>query len=189
MSKSAEKILDTAEQLFNQHSFVAVGVDLIRDQSGCSKTTLYTYFKNKQQLIAEVLKKRDQDYRQSLLDYVAGHDQVEALQRIMDWHMQWFQSDRFKGCLFVRAVAESSGQDQEVIQLARAHKLWLRDYIKQQCQGIEQHGQGLAHADEISSLFALLIEGLISRFLVEGYDPDVAAATKASLLRLITPLK
>lgn len=182
MSKSAEKILDTAEQLFNQHSFVAVGVDLIRDQSGCSKTTLYTYFKNKQQLIVEVLKKRDLDYRQSLIDYVAAHTQLEALQRILDWHMQWFQSDRFKGCLFVRAVAESSQQDQEVIQLARAHKHWLRDYIQQQCQG-------LAHAEEISSLFALLIEGLISRFLVEGYDAEVAAASKASLLRLITPLK
>ena len=48
MSKSADKILKTAENLFNKHSFVAVGVDLIRDESGCSKTTMYTYFKNKQ---------------------------------------------------------------------------------------------------------------------------------------------
>ncbi len=47
MSKSALKILDTAEKLFNENSFVGVGVDLIRDESGCSKTTMYTYYKNK----------------------------------------------------------------------------------------------------------------------------------------------
>lgn len=179
MSKSAEKILDTAEQLFNQHSFVAVGVDLIRDESGCSKTTLYTYFKNKQQLIVEVLKKRDLRYRQSLQDYVGDQQHVDALTRILDWHLAWFQNDQFKGCLFVRAVAESSQHDQEVIELAREHKHWLRDYIHQHCQG-------LAHAEQISSLYALLLEGLISRFLIEGYDADVAVATKASLLRLIT---
>ena len=40
MSKSAQKILATAEKLFNENSFVAVGVDLIRDESGCSKTTM-----------------------------------------------------------------------------------------------------------------------------------------------------
>ncbi|MCW1290083.1 TetR/AcrR family transcriptional regulator, partial [Acinetobacter baumannii] len=34
MSKSALKILDTAEKLFNENSFVGVGVDLIRDESG-----------------------------------------------------------------------------------------------------------------------------------------------------------
>ena len=40
MSKSAHKILDTAEKLFYENSFVGVGVDLIRDESGCSKTTM-----------------------------------------------------------------------------------------------------------------------------------------------------
>jgi hypothetical protein len=53
MSKSALKILDTAEKLFNENSFVGVGVDLIRDESGCSKTTMYTYYKNKNQLICQ----------------------------------------------------------------------------------------------------------------------------------------
>lgn len=66
MSKSALKILDTAEKLFNENSFVGVGVDLIRDESGCSKTTMYTYYKNKNQLVKSVLVARDERFKQSL---------------------------------------------------------------------------------------------------------------------------
>ena len=108
MSKSAIKILTTAEELFNKNSFTSVGVDLIRDESGCSKTTMYTYFKNKHQLVVEVLKQRDLRFRQSLMEYVADAQGIDALEQIYDWHMLWFQQDHFKGCLFVRAVAEST---------------------------------------------------------------------------------
>ena len=179
MSKSAEKILDTAEDLFNQHSFVAVGVDLIRDQSGCSKTTLYTYFKNKQQLILAVLEQRDLRFRQQLKQYVAASHGLEAVQKIFEWHMQWFQRDDFKGCLFVRAVAESSAQDQAIIRLAQAHKQWVR-------QLIEQHCQNFSNADAISQMSYHLLEGLISRFLVEGYDAKIAQNSQASLVQFIT---
>ncbi len=68
MSKSAIKILNTAEALFNQHSFSSVGVDLIRDESGCSKTTLYTHFTNKQHLVEAVLARRDQRFRANLIE-------------------------------------------------------------------------------------------------------------------------
>ena len=66
MSKSAQKILATAEKLFNENSFVAVGVDLIRDESGCSKTTMYTYYKNKSHLVESVLIARNEKFKQSL---------------------------------------------------------------------------------------------------------------------------
>lgn len=178
MSKSANKILMTAEQLFNQHSFNAVGVDLIRDQSGCSKTTLYTHFNNKQQLVLAVLQQRDQRFRQELQHYVGQQLEREALEAIFDWHMQWFQRDDFKGCLFVRAVAESSGHDQHIIETARAHKLWLRGLIEQHCQNFQ-------HAAAISQLSYHLLEGLISRFLVEGYTAEVAFNAKKSMLQFI----
>lgn len=177
MSKSAQKILSTAEQLFNQHSFTGVGVDLIRDESGCSKTTLYTHFKNKQQLVQEVLKARDLRFRQSLMDYAADAQGLDALERIYDWHMQWFQADHFKGCLFVRAVSESSAQEQEIHQIAKAHKLWLRRLIAQ-CTA------ELDGAQELSAMFYHQLEGLISRFLVEGYDAKTAAHSKKLLFKM-----
>lgn len=182
MSKSALKILNTAEQLFNQQSFVSVGVDLIRDESGCSKTTMYTYFKNKQQLVAEVLKTRDQRFRDSLENFIEDQLGFAAIDKIFAWHFNWFQTDHFKGCLFVRAVAESTEQDQEIIQISKEHKIWLR-------QLINTHLMPFKHAQEISDLLFNLLEGLISRFLVEGFDGTVAKQNQKTFIHFVKLLE
>lgn len=178
MSKSANKILNTAETLFNLHSFTSVGVDLIRDQSGCSKTTMYTYFKNKQQLISEVLRQRDQHFRDSLILYINASKGIEAIEKIYDWHMNWFQTDDFKGCLFVRAVAESEIEDLELKQIAIEHKIWLRNFILQYTLSITQN-------PILGEMIYTLIEGLISRFLVEGFNSDIASQQRAFIIQCL----
>lgn len=178
MSKSAHKILDTAEKLFYENSFVGVGVDLIRDESGCSKTTMYTYFKNKNQLVKSVLKARDEKFRNSLVAYVAGETGREALDKLIDWHLLWFQEDNFKGCLFVRAVAESHLGDQDIIIVSKEHKIWIRNLIA-------QYLRSMPNADALVEIIYTLIEGLISRFLVEGYDVKVAAEIKNSIRQIV----
>ncbi|MDR7016651.1 TetR/AcrR family transcriptional regulator [Acinetobacter sp. 3657] len=178
MSKSASKILNTAEKLFYENSFVGVGVDLIRDESGCSKTTIYTYFKNKNQLVRSVLEARDTKFRQRLIAYIGNATGVEALNQLIDWHLLWFQEDNFKGCLFVRAVAESHLGDQEIIMISKEHKIWIRALI---AKCLESN----PHADALVEIIYTLIEGLISRFLVEGYDAKIAADIKSSINQIV----
>ncbi|WAU72453.1 MULTISPECIES: TetR/AcrR family transcriptional regulator [unclassified Acinetobacter] len=178
MSKSAHKILDTAEKLFYENSFVGVGVDLIRDESGCSKTTMYTYFKNKNQLVKSVLQARDEKFRNSLVAYVAGETGRPALDKLIDWHLLWFQEDNFKGCLFVRAVAESHLGDQDIIMVSKEHKIWIRNLIA-------QYLASFSNADVLVEIIYTLIEGLISRFLVEGYDVKVAVEIKKSIRQIV----
>lgn len=178
MSKSADKILKTAEQLFNQQSFSGVGVDLIRDESGCSKTTLYTYYSNKHQLVQSVLQARDQRFRESLQAAVDGLQGVDALKKIYDWHIEWFQSDHFKGCLFVRAVGESSPDDHSIIAIAQQHKQWVRSLIQTQTLKLKR-GQ------DITQLMYLQLEGLINQFLVEGFQAQTAAMSRALIFDVI----
>ena len=178
MSKSADKILKTAEQLFNQQSFSGVGVDLIRDESGCSKTTLYTYYSNKHQLVQSVLQARDQRFRESLQAAVDGLQGVDALKKIYDWHIEWFQSDHFKGCLFVRAVGESSPNDHSIIAIAQQHKQWVRSLIQTQTLKLKR-GQ------DITQLMYLQLEGLINQFLVEGFQAQTAAMSRALIFDVI----
>ena len=177
MSKSALKILDTAEKLFNQNSFVGVGVDLIRDQSGCSKTTMYTYYKNKMQLVESVLKARDEKFKASLFQYIGKSEGLAAINKIFDWHMQWFQQDSFKGCLFVRAVAESNQDDKSIISVAQNHKQWIKELISTHCLNMGRQ--------DLSELIYTLIEGLISRFLVDGFDPQLGALIKKNINHLL----
>ncbi|MEK0215277.1 TetR/AcrR family transcriptional regulator [Acinetobacter junii] len=176
MSKSALKILDTAERLFNENSFVGVGVDLIRDESGCSKTTMYTYYKNKNQLVKSVLTARDEKFKQSLFQYIGAAKGIYAINKIFDWHMEWFQQDSFKGCLFVRAVAESSQSEQDIISISKRHKQWIKDLVSEHCLS--------AGYQDLSELIYTLIEGLIGRFLVDGFDPNIATTLKKNINNL-----
>lgn len=186
MSKSAKKILNTAETLFYKHSIHAVGVDLIRDQSGCSKTTLYTYFKNKQQLVETVLIERDHKFKMSLFDYLGNAQDREALIRIFEWHIQWFHEESFKGCLFVRAIAEREtaehiSQDQHMIQIVQEHKAWIRVLV-------HQHSRYALCADELAEIIYTLLEGLISRFLVEGFSEKLVINTRNALNKILNVL-
>ncbi len=177
MSKSALKILDTAERLFNENSFVGVGVDLIRDESGCSKTTMYTYYKNKNQLVKSVLTARDEKFKKSLFQYIGAAKGIYAINKIFDWHMEWFQQDSFKGCLFVRAIAESGQSEQDIISVSKKHKQWIKDLVSEHCL--------LAGHQDLSELIYTLIEGLISRFLVDGFDPNIANSLKKNINSLL----
>ncbi len=182
MSKSADKILNTAEDLFNRESFSSVGVDLIRDESGCSKTTLYTYFKNKQQLVIEVLKARDLRFRDSLKQYVGEAVDIEALHRIYDWHINWFQQNHFKGCLFVRAAGEVNADNQDILMITKAHKQWIYSFITSKVKHLKQ-------PQAIVELCYNFLESLISRFLVEGFNQNTSDHTKNLMNKLIDQLQ
>jgi len=178
MSKSVRKILTTAERLFNQNNFTSVGVDLIRDESGCSKTTMYTYFKNKQQLIFAILKQRDSRFRDSIVQYIGESSGKMAIEKIYDWHVSWFKTDHFKGCLFVRAVADLSEQNTDIIKISIAHKVWIR-------QLISKYAQDIVTNPALGEIIYTMIEGLISRFLVEGFDEKIADQQRKIILNLI----
>ena len=182
MSKAADKILTTAEYLFNQHSFSSVGVDLIRDASGSSKTTMYTHFKNKQQLIAEVLTQRDLRFKTSLDEYIGTATGVAALEKILQWHLDWFQQDHFKGCLFVRVVAETTTEQTELQHIAQQHKQWIYQRIQQTCQSLQ-------NSEQVTLLFYTQLEGLISRFLVEGYNVIAAQKQQQLIMSMIELLQ
>ncbi|MBF7685683.1 TetR/AcrR family transcriptional regulator [Acinetobacter sp. B10A] len=178
MSKSALKILNTAEKLFNHNSFIGVGVDFIRDESGCSKTTMYTHFKNKTQLIHSVLTARDQRFQHRILEHIGDSYGATAIHQILDWHMKWFQQDDFKGCLFIRAFSEATDH-QEICAISIAHKQWVKQLITKHCL--------IAGHPEANEIIYTLIEGLISRFLIDGFDSNVAQKIQHTIYVLLSP--
>ena len=65
-----EHLLNTAYNLFNANGYHATGIDTIMSVSGVSKTTLYKYFRTKEELILEVLKRRHQQFEQMIADNI-----------------------------------------------------------------------------------------------------------------------
>lgn len=158
MKKTYRLIADTAEQLFYQKGFGNVGVDEIRDQSGCSKTTLYKHFGNKDNLIFEVLKLRDLRFKQELTEAIADLDQQQSIIQILKWHLDWYNQDDFNGCLFVRA-REEIHNDNAIKELVMEHKEFIRNLIRDK---LRQNPQNEA----ITNQLMVIIEGLSNISLI-----------------------
>lgn len=179
MTKSSEKILDVAEKLFNEYGYTSVGVDLIRDKSGSSKTTMYTHFKSKQCLITEVLKKRDDRFRSSLTQFVANGDQSVRgkITSLFQWHFNWFKSTDYHGCMFVKIAVDMPQENQEAVNIAMQHKFWLEHFINGNLLGIKE-------SRFLTNIIFNILEGLINRFVVFGYDDCIAQNSLYSVLRI-----
>lgn len=121
-----EKILDTAESLFNRNGYTAVGIDLIRDEAGVSKTTIYRHFSSKAVLIEKVLKRRHMRFHHSIAGTVdSKNSPIEKIKALITWHFEWFNSDHFEGCMFMHALSEFKKQDDVIKEVSEKHKDWL----------------------------------------------------------------
>jgi len=156
----SDKILDTAEKLFNCRGYNAVGIDLIRDEAAVSKTTIYRYFSSKTELIIKVLRRRHGRFQDSLGAAVnASTTPKNQLQALLDWHFNWFTSADFEGCMFMHALSEFKKQENDVDKVALEHKQWLFEVIAHILSS-EPHTAPVSQRAELVLTF---IEGLIVR--------------------------
>lgn len=156
-------VLDTAARLFYQEAINRVGMDRIRDASGVSLKSLYRKFGSKEGLIAAYLRRRDDRWIEWMVGCINRERTPRArLLAIFDALDEWFVSDDFAGCAFIRAYAESepgsAGQE-----ISRLHKERLAAIVRSEALEFDPK-----HADEISEQLLLLIEGAMVRAHVGG---------------------
>src|SRR5580704_4864050 len=82
-----ERILETASALFYTRGVRAVGVDLVVEQAGVAKTSLYRHFGTKDDLIAAFLEREDQDFW-GVWDRTAEQHGDDARAEL-DAHFEW----------------------------------------------------------------------------------------------------
>lgn len=156
--KVEDHILDTAESLFNLHGFIAVGIDLIRDEAGVSKTTIYRHFDGKRGLIGSVLYRRHLWFRKSIasaLDSATNTD--EKLIAILDWHFNWFESSDFEGCMFMHAFSEFKEEDEKISQMALDHRAWLLNQL------LSTLDINIVAREQKAEMLMTILEGMVVR--------------------------
>ncbi|WP_072802603.1 TetR/AcrR family transcriptional regulator [Rhodococcoides yunnanense] len=123
-----ERVLATADRLFYTRGLHATGVDLIAAEADVSKTTLYTYFRTKDDLVAAYLQGRSNAWQSHVADQLearGGNPDEKAL-LVFDLLGEWFESDDFRGCPFINAEAESSPNSPgHIVNLG--HRAWVRE--------------------------------------------------------------
>lgn len=125
MKESQKKIdiINTAETLFYQHGFHAIGVKYILEQAGVATMTMYYHFKSKEDVIKEVLRQREKQYFQLLEAKINRENGInQYVDSLIKAHLDWIATDVFNGCLFLRAKQEFEGINEEIASISREHK-------------------------------------------------------------------
>ncbi|HTU83248.1 MAG TPA: helix-turn-helix domain-containing protein [Candidatus Acidoferrales bacterium] len=151
-----ERILRTASELFYREGARAVGVDLVVEKAGVAKTSLYRYFRTKDDLIAAFLEREDEEFWRQW-DAVAQRHRTGP-QAELDAHMAWIGErlgrKNYRGCPQLNMAAEFPEAEHPARVVALSHKRELRRRLK----GIADR-LGVRHPDDLAAQLLLLVNG------------------------------
>ncbi|HEY1589948.1 MAG TPA: TetR/AcrR family transcriptional regulator [Rhodanobacter sp.] len=151
-----ERILECASGLFYRQGVRAVGVDLVVEQAGVAKTSLYRHFRTKDDLVVAFLEREDVDFWATWDGVAAMHttDPAAELAAHMRWIGERLSRSNYRGCPQINVSAEFPEQDHPARQVARAHMHGLRSRL-----GAIAKRLGVAHPDILAAQLALLVNG------------------------------
>lgn len=151
-----ERILATASGLFYKRGVRAVGVDLVIEEAGVAKTSLYRYFPTKDALIVAFLEREDIDFW-SVWDDVGkryADDPVGELDAHMRWIGERLSRSNYRGCPQINVAAEFAEHDHPARQVARSHMQALRARLT-----AIAHRLNVARPGELAAQLAVLVNG------------------------------
>lgn len=174
-----DRILNTASALFYRLGVRAVGVDMVVAEASVAKTSLYRYFRTKDDLIAAFLQREDLEFWR-VWDEVARQHAADAAAEL-DAHMQWIGErvgrPKYRGCPQINVAAEFPDADHPARTVARTHKAEL----KRRLQAIAER-LGAEHPDQLGLQLAVVVNGAFvstSLFTPENATPTLQALSRA----------
>lgn len=128
-----ERIVKTASDLFYRFSIHTVGIDRIIAESGVAKMTFYKHFPSKANLVATYLRDKNALWL-TMLATVTGKAGLSPLERVLaifDALDGSFQAPAFRGCPFVKGMAEfgPEANSPEVQATIAAYFVRLRAFV------------------------------------------------------------
>ncbi|HUA09543.1 MAG TPA: TetR/AcrR family transcriptional regulator [Candidatus Acidoferrales bacterium] len=154
-----ERILKTASELFYREGTRAIGVDTIVARSGVAKTSLYRYFRTKDDLIEAFLQSEDQDFWAHWDRVAAAHK--DAPEKQLDAQLKWI-GERiaragYRGCPQINVSAEYSDENHPARKVAIAHKAELRRRLRVLARAMK-----LREPERFALQMAVVIDGALS---------------------------
>ncbi len=184
-SPKRDQLMSTAQQLFYEQGYRAVGIDTLLDQAGVAKMTLYNHFASKEELIAAVLTQRSQELLTAVDSAIAaaGRSPARQLTAVFDGLKKWFSTTAFKGCAFIRALSEYPDPAHPIHKTAWAHKLSRNARLRAIAETAEAKNPA-----ELADTLSLLIDGaIIAAHATSPTTPADTARTAAQhLLKIAT---
>lgn len=175
-------ILETASDLFYTRGVRAVGVDLVIQEAGVAKTSLYRHFPTKDDLIVAFLEREDVDFW-SVWDAVAEAHAADPLGELVA-HMRWIGERlaraNYRGCPQINVAAEFAEPDHPARHVARAHMQALRKRLSNIANRLD-----VPRPAAFAAQLAVLVNGAFvsSELLAPEEATDVLLSSAHALLK------
>ena len=180
LTPAARRVLDVASELFYRRGINTVGMDLIAEQAGVTKKTIYDRFGSKEALIVAYLTARDQRWREWFTSRVSdAGDPVERILASFDALAEWLERENQRGCAFGNAYAELSDPGHPGRAVAEAQKAWLREQYADLARDAD-----VSESAALADALLLLHEGAVVAYSVAGLK-DAAATARRSAAQLL----
>ena len=176
MTPVGERLARTASRLFYDRGIRAVGVELIAEDAGTTKKTLYDRFGSKDGLVSLYLRRRAETWQTLVLQQLAEHPDPgpDRVLEVFDALGGWL-SEQWRGCAFVNAYAEIGGTDHIALPVVRAEKAWMRQLFTAL---VEEAGYD--DPTELGGQLHLLYEGAIVALTAGDLDDALDLARRAA---------
>ncbi|WP_457445375.1 TetR/AcrR family transcriptional regulator [Roseateles sp. P5_E4] len=175
-----ERLLGVASELFYKNGVRAVGIDLVIEQAGVAKSSLYRHFRTKDDLIVAFLEREDVDFW-ATWDRVAAENAGDAKAEL-EAHMRWIGERlgraNYRGCPQINVAAEFAEQDHPARGVARAHMQALRSRLTVIAQRLKARAPKV-----LAAQLALLVNGAFVS--AELLTPDEATDVLLAAMRAL----
>jgi AcrR family transcriptional regulator len=180
ISKARQRILETADRLFYEEGFRAVGIDRIIAESEVAKATLYVHFPSKDDLILAVLEHRERSTTEFFRSSMKRHAKARGpLGPFFAALREWFESPGFRGCAFQNATVELADPAHAGTEFSREFKRRFGEFLR----GLIEESVG-GKAAKLAPAIFLLVEGAIVTAAIQG-KPDAVDVVRDAAVRLI----
>ena len=173
-SEAAERILETASDLFYRQGYRATGINEVIEKSGVAKATFYKHFPTKDHLCLAYLGGAVNKELSTLDARLAEPGSInERFFIVIEWLRPWLLETEFRGCAFLHMVAEEPDASSPL----RKDGKRLYDNVRQRVEGLcrelldsDKKSYGHLDPEALAQTYMLLFAGAIA--LCEIYSAD-----------------
>ncbi|MEU6577177.1 TetR/AcrR family transcriptional regulator [Streptomyces sp. NPDC046805] len=174
------KIVEAATDLFTRCGVRAVGINEIWRAAKVAKSTLYQHFRSKDELVAAVLRRRNDEWCARLRDRAAAaHTPKDRLLAIFDLLGEEFADPSYRGSDLMNVAAEYPDPDHPVRVAIRDHKREILSYLS----GLATAGQE-SDPEKVAAIVLALADGAVCARVSLG-DAAAAGLAREAASRLL----
>jgi len=133
---SKETILEAAEKIFSEFGFYNAKIYMIAELAGVSVGTIYRFFRGKDDLYVEVIKKKLNELQKEIDKRMKGKPPTEAINAYISTVVDFFERERSFFTIFSREVGTNSIVTGDSPELSDWYKKHLRKLARVISRGV-----------------------------------------------------